>query len=200
MNAKPLSALRVLLAEDHEPTNYALRKYLAALGHTILDGVTTGRQLVERCLALRPDLVIADVRLPDLDGIAAAEAVYREAAVPFVLASAYDDPDLVQRASECPAVMAYLIKPLEPADLRTAIAVALKRHEQFLAMRQEAAGLRQALEDRKVIERAKGVLMKWADLDEEEAFRRLQRLATTKNLKLVAAANIVLDAEAAFRP
>jgi len=93
--------------------------------------------------------------------------------------------------------MAYLIKPIKQADLETAIALAMRRFEQFQALRKEAGDLRQALEDRKVIERAKGVLMRWSGLDEAEAFRRLQRTASDRNLKLVEVARMLLVAEEA---
>ena len=96
--------------------------------------------------------------------------------------------------------MGYLVKPIKQADLEPAIALAVRRFEQFEALRKEAADLRQALEDRKIIERAKGMLMKKVGLDEQEAFRRLQKMAMDKNRKLVEVAQMVLTAEQAFQP
>src|SRR5437899_6605963 len=101
-----------------------------------------------------------------------------------ILVSAYHDAELIARA-EADHIMGYLVKPIKQSDLEPVIALALRRFEQFEALRQETADLRQALEDRKVIERAKGILMKRAALDEQAAFRRLQRLASDKDLKLV---------------
>jgi response regulator NasT len=106
---------------------------------------------------------------------------------------------LIQRA-EADHVMAFLVKPIKQADLEPAIAIAMRRFEQFQALQKETADLRQALEDRKVIEKAKGVLMKKAGLDENEAFRRLQRLASDRNRKLVDVAQMILTAEEAFQP
>jgi response regulator NasT len=104
----------------------------------------------------------------------------------------------VERA-EADYILAYLIKPIKQADLEPAISIAMRRFEQFQDLRKEAADLRQALEDRKVIEKAKGVLMKKTGLDEHDAFRRLQRLASDKNRKLVEVAQMILTAEEAFQ-
>ena len=111
--------------------------------------------------------------------------------------SAYHDPELIRRA-EADHVLAYLVKPIKQADLEPAIAIAMRRFEQFQALRKEAADLRQALEDRKMIEKAKGILMKKAGLDEADAFRRLQKLASDKNQKLVEIARMILTAEEAY--
>ena len=106
---------------------------------------------------------------------------------------------MIERA-EADHILGYLVKPIKQADLEPVIALAMRRFEQFQALRQEAADLRQALEDRKIIERAKGILMKKASLDEQEAFRRLQKLASDKNRKLVEIARMILTAEEAFQP
>ena len=136
--------------------------------------------------------------MPEMDGIDAAVRLYRETAVPVILVSAFHDPGLIERA-ETDHVMAYLVKPIKQADLEPAIALAMRRFEQFQHLRREANDMRQALEDRKVIERAKGILMKRASLDEPGAFRRLQKTASDKNLELVEAAKMIVTAEEAFQ-
>ena len=151
------------------------------------------------CRGHRPDLVITDIKMPDMDGIDAAAQIYRDGPIPVILVSAYHDAELIRRA-EADHILAYLVKPIKQADLEPAIALAMRRFEQFQALRKEAADLRQALEDRKVIEQAKGILMKKAGLDEHEAFRRLQKLASDKNRKLVEIAQMILTAEEAFGP
>jgi response regulator NasT len=113
--------------------------------------------------------------------------------------SAYHDHDLVARA-EADHILAYLVKPIKQPDLEPAIALAMRRFEQFQALRREAADLRQSLEDRKIIERAKGILMKRAGLDEDSAFRRLQKLSSDRNLKLVETARMILVTDEAFGP
>ena len=135
--------------------------------------------------------------MPEVDGIEAAIQIYRERPVPVILVSAHHDTAIVERA-EADHVMAYLVKPIRQHDLAPTIAIAMHRFEQFQALRQETADLRQALTDRKAIERAKGILMKKTGLDEPEAFRRLQKLASEKNCKLVEIAVMLLTADEAF--
>ena len=191
-------SLRIAVADDEPRMRDYFQKILPRLGHQVVATAGTGVELVEQCRALRPDLIITDINMPDMDGIDAANAIYRDQMVPVILVSAYHDPELIARA-EADHILAYLIKPIKQADLEPAIAIAMRRFEQFQALRQEALDLRHALEDRKVIERAKGLLMKKAGLDEQEAFRRLQKLASERNLKLVQIAQMILTAEEALQ-
>jgi response regulator NasT len=192
-------SLRIAIADDEPDMRDYFAKILPRLGHQVVAQARDGRELVEQCRALRPDLVITDIKMPEMDGIDAAIALYKDAPVPVILVSAYHDAELVERA-EADHIMGYLVKPIKQADLGPVINLALRRFEQFQELRQEAADLRQALEDRKLIERAKGILMKKAGLDEATAFRRLQKLASDRNLKLAEVARIILTAEEAFLP
>jgi two-component system, response regulator PdtaR len=159
-----------------------------------------GRQAARgRAQQTQPDLIITDIMMPEVDGIAAVEQVERTRPVPVILVSAHHDAELIVRAGT-DHIMAYLLKPVREADLSTAIYLAILRFEHFQKLAREAESLRQAMEDRKVIERAKGILMKRARIDEPEAFRRLQHLASDKNRKLVEIAQILLIAEEAFKP
>ena len=133
------------------------------------------------------------------DGIDAAAEVNRQHEVPVVLVSAHTEGELLARSGAA-YTLSYLVKPIKQADLEPAIGIAMRRFDQFQALRKETADLKQALEDRKVIEKAKGVLMKKAGLDENEAFRRLQRLASDRNRKLIEVAQMILTAEEAFQP
>jgi two-component system, response regulator PdtaR len=191
-------SLRIAIADDEDDMRDYFREILPVLGHQVVVAARTGRELVDLCRAERPDLVITDIKMPDMDGIDAAAQLYRDVPVPVILVSAYHDPGLIQRA-EADHILAYLVKPIKQADLEPAIAIAMRRFEQFRALRQEAADLRQALEDRKVIEKAKGLLMKKTGLDEHDAFRRLQKLASEKNRKLVDIAQMILTAEEAYQ-
>ena len=190
--------LRIVVADDEPDMREYFRKLLPRLGHQVLAVAETGRALVEQCLATPPDLVITDIKMPDLDGIDAAMEIYQHLPVPVILVSAYHDAALVERA-EADHILGYLVKPIKQADLAPTIVLAMRRFEQFEALRQEAADLRQALEDRKVIERAKGILMKRSSLDEQEAFRRLQKLASEKSRKLIDIAHMILVAEEAVQ-
>jgi response regulator NasT len=193
------ASLRIAVADDERDMRDYFQKCLARLGHQVVAVAENGRELVERCRALRPDLVITDIKMPDMDGIEAATQIYRERPVPVILVSAYHDAALVERA-EADHILGYLVKPIKQADLEPVIGLAMRRFEQFEALHKEAADLRQTLEDRKVIERAKGVLMKRGGLDEQDAFRRLQKLASEKSRKLVDIAQMILVAEEAVRP
>jgi response regulator NasT len=190
-------SLRIAVADDEPDMRDYFRKSLPRLGHTVVAVAATGRELVELCRTTRPDLVITDIRMPELDGIDAAVQLYRERPVPVILVSAFADPDLIARA-EADHVLGYLVKPIKQAELGAVIVLALRRFEQFEALRREAADLREALEHRKVIERAKGLLMKRAKLDEQEAFRRLQELAGAKGRRLVEIAQMILVDEDAI--
>jgi response regulator NasT len=192
-------ALRIVVADDEADMRDYFRKILPHLGHRLVAVAENGRELVQLCLEQRPDLAITDIKMPDMDGIDAAVEIYRTLPIPVILVSAYHDPELIARA-EADHIMGYLVKPIKQSDLEPAIALAMRRFEQFQALRKEAADLRQALEDRKIIERAKGILMKKAHLEEHNAFRRLQRLASDKNLKLVDLARMIVTADEAFQP
>ena len=191
--------LRIAIADDEADMRDYFQKILPAQGHLVVSVAHTGRELVEHCRTHKPDLVISDVKMPDMDGIDAAVELYRDSPIPVILVSAYHDPELIARA-EADHILAYLVKPIKQADLEPAIALAMRRFAQFQALRQEASDLRQALADRKIIERAKGILMKRAKLDEQEAFRRLQKLASDKNRKLIDIAQMILTAEEALEP
>jgi response regulator NasT len=194
-----MRSLRIAVADDEEDMRDWFQRILPRLGHQVVSLAQNGLELIEHCRALKPDLVVTDIKMPKMDGIEAAAILFRDTPMPVILVSAYHDEELIERA-EADHIMAYLVKPIEQKDLAPAIAIAIRRYEQFQALRQETADLKQALEDRKTIERAKGVLMKRAGLDEPEAFRRLQKLASDKNKKLIDAAQIILLADEAFQP
>jgi response regulator NasT len=190
-------SLRIIVADDEPDMRDYFKKILPRLGHHVVAAAEDGRQLVEACRKHAPDLIITDIKMPGMDGIDAAQQIYDHKPMPIILVSAYHDAELIKRA-ELDHVLGYLVKPIKQADLEPVIALAMRRFEQFEALRREAADLRQALEDRKTIERAKGILMKKAQMDEQAAFRRLQKLACEKNLKLVELARMILTAEEAL--
>jgi len=190
-------ALRIVVADDELDMRDYFRKSLSRLGHQVIGVAQNGRELVEQCRTLQPDLVITDIKMPDMDGIDAAVQIYRDRPIPVILVSAFHDPELIARA-EADHILGYLVKPIKQTDLEPMIALAMRRFEQFQALRQEAANLRQALQDRKVIERAKGILMTRGPMEEADAFRRLQKLASEKNRKLIDIAQSIVVADEAF--
>ena len=191
-------SLRIAIADDEPEVLEDYAESLDALGHEVVAQAHSGEQLVQYCRDVRPDLVITDIRMPDMDGIDAATAICTEQAVPVILVSGYNEPELIERAA-ADHILAYLIKPIKKGDLQASIALAVQRFKEFQALRQQADDLRQALEDRKVIERAKGILMKRTGLDEHHAFRRLQQSASEKNRKLIEIARIIVTADAAMQ-
>lgn len=190
-------ALRVVVADDNPKMLAYFRETLEELGHRVVGEAKDGRELVKTSLLEHPDLVITDIRMPLMDGIEAAREIYKESAIPVILISAYDAPELMDRA-ERDHIMAYLVKPIKSEHLETAIGIAIRRFEEFRTATREAADLRQALEDRKIIERAKGILMDRANLEEEAAFKRLQDLASNKHQKMVEIAKMILTMRDAF--
>lgn len=194
-----IPSLRIAVADDELDMRDYYQAILPRLGHSVVSVAANGKELVEHCRTHKPDIVITDIKMPVMDGIEAAIAIYQQQAIPVILVSAYHDPDLIERA-EADHVMGYLVKPIKQADFGPALRLAMRRFEQFQTLSKEASDLRQALQDRKIIERAKGLLMKKAGLDEQNAFRRLQKLASEKNLKLVEAAKLLLAADEAFQP
>lgn len=185
-------ALRIVVADDEVDVRDYYCKVLPRLGHRVVAAAATGEELIAHCRAYRPDLIITDIKMPGLDGIDAALKIYEEMSVPVILVSAYSGAKLQERAEADP-IMAYLIKPIKQADLGPAIGLAMRRFEQFEALRREASDMRHALEDRKIIERAKGVLMKRYRWTEAEAFRRLQRGAMNRRTTMVELAQNVLN-------
>jgi two-component system, response regulator PdtaR len=190
------TSLRIAVADDEPDMRDYFKKCLPRLGHQVVVVAQNGRELLDQVRAVRPDLVITDIKMPDMDGIDAAVQIYRDRPIPVILVSAFHDPELIERAG-ADHILGYLVKPIKQADLEPIIGLAMRRFAQFEALRRETADLRQALEDRKVIERAKGILMKRAALDEQEAFRRLQKLASEKSRKLIDIAQMILVAEEA---
>jgi two-component system, response regulator PdtaR len=191
-------SLKIAVADDEADMREYFQTILPTMGHHVTSVARNGKELVRMCRETSPDLIITDIKMPDMDGIEAAEEICRAKPVPVILVTAYQDPELVERA-EADHVLAYLIKPIKQADLGPAITLAMRRFVQFQLLYKEAADLRQALEDRKLIERAKGVVMKRGGVDEQEAFRRLNRLARNKNWRLAEIAHRILAADEIFQ-
>jgi response regulator NasT len=193
----PDHRLRIAIADDEPDMRDFLRKALVLLGHDVVTVAETGADLVNECRRTHPDLVITDIVMPEKDGLEALQEISQESPVPAIVVSAHHDGGFVERALQ-EQVLAYLVKPIKKADLEPAIRLAMQRYREFEALRLQADNLRQALEDRKLIERAKGVLMSRTGLSEPDAFRRLQLLSSEKNVKLVEVARMIVTAEEAF--
>lgn len=197
MNA-PATGLRIAVADDERDMRQFFQELLPHMGHQVIAVAESGRQLAEFCRTVHPDVVITDIKMPDMDGIDAAALVNRDREIPVVLVSGHTEGELLAR-SGAEYIMSYLVKPVKPADLQAAITLAVLRFEQYQRVRAEAAGLRQALEDRKVIEQAKGIAMRRLRIDETEAYHRMRKLSSQHNWKLVDLARRIMEAEGVFR-
>jgi len=183
---------RIVIAEDDEVTRKDLREMLEGLGYLVVGEARDGKSAVNLARELRPDIVVMDIKMPILDGIDAAKILTEEQIAPVVLLTGYYDKSLVERAKEA-GVIAYLVKPFSEADLDPAIEVALARFEEFRKLAQEVERLEDALETRKLVDRAKGILMDKQGLTEAEAFRKIQKMSmdTRRPMKEIAQAIII---------
>ena len=164
---------------------------LARAGFEVVAEARDGGEAIELARAATPDLALLDVRMPGVDGIDAARAMLEERPIPIVMITAYSQRDVVARAVEA-GVFGYLVKPFREADLLPAIAAAKARHAELEALREEAESLSEALATRKVVERAKGLLMEREGLTEEEAFARLRRASQSSNRPMGVVAEAVV--------
>jgi AmiR/NasT family two-component response regulator len=186
-------SLSVVIAEDEALIRLDLKEMLEEEGYLVAGEVGDGASAVDLAQRLRPDLVIMDVKMPGLDGISAAEQISAERLAPVVILTAFSQRDLVKRASDAGA-MAYLIKPFTRADLVPAIEIAVSRFQEITALDSEVAGLRDRLEVRKLLDRAKGLLQADRGITEAEAFRWIQKSSMDRRMTMRAVAEEVLQA------
>jgi response regulator NasT len=181
--------MRVLVAEDETLIRLDLKGLLEAAGYEVCAEARDGEEAVELARETEPDVALLDVKMPRLDGIEAARRILDERPIPIVMVTAYGERELVARAVEA-GVFGYLVKPFREQDLLPAIHTARARHEEMQTVRDEAESLAEALAARKVIERAKGLLMEKEKLTESEAFARLRKAsqASQRPLKVIAEA------------
>lgn len=183
---------RIIIADDESLIRMDLREMLTNLGYLVVGDVGDGRSAVNLAKELRPDIVIMDIKMPDMDGIEAARILTEERIAPVLLLSAYSQQELVTKAREA-GVAGYLVKPFRESDLTPAIEVVLSRFTEFRTLEREVGDLRETLETRKIVERAKGILMDNQGLNEAEAFRRIQKMSMNnrKPMRTVAEAIIL---------
>lgn len=189
MMSEGSAPVRILIADDESLIRLDLREMLSDLGYDVIAEAGDGQTALDLSRKLQPDLVIMDIKMPGVDGITAAEELTREKIAPVVLLTAYSDQSLVERAREA-GVVGYVVKPFRPAELMPVIEIARARFDEFRSLEREIGDLKEALETRKVVEKAKGVLMETQGLRESEAFHRIRKTSmdTRKTMKEVAEA------------
>jgi len=193
--AKAQPAVRILVAEDEALIRMDLIEMLQEAGYEVVAEATNGEEAIALALEHQPDLAILDVKMPLLDGISAAEKII--AIAPVLMLTAFSQRELIDRARDA-GVMAYVVKPFTIADLVPAIEIAISRHTQMRSLADEVTDLHERLETRKIIDRAKGILMKALNLSEPEAFSWIQRAAMDRRLSMREVAQAVISPEAAL--
>ena len=185
--------IRILVAEDEALIRMDLVEMLRDAGYEVIAAASNGQEAIELAQLHKPDLAILDVKMPILDGISAAEKII--AIAPVLMLTAFSQRELVDRARDA-GVMAYVVKPFTISDLVPAIEIAISRHVQMKSLADEVSDLYERLETRKLIDRAKGILMKALDLSEPQAFSWIQRAAMDRRLSMKAIAEAVINPEA----
>lgn len=191
-----MGRIRVIIADDESIIRLDLREMMESLGYLVVGEAGDGTSTVNLARELKPDIVIMDIKMPGMDGIDAAKILTEEKIAPVLLLTAYSQRELVQRAKEA-GVAGYLVKPFREQDLEPAIEVALSRFEEFKTLEQEVEDLREALETRKLVDRAKGILMDTQGLREAGAFRKIQKMSMDKRVPMKEIAKAILIAHEA---
>ncbi|HKH78560.1 MAG TPA: response regulator, partial [Solirubrobacteraceae bacterium] len=187
-------AMRILIADDEPVIRMGLRTMLEEHDYTVVGEASDGEEAVALAAKLNPELIFLDIKMPGLDGISAASTIMTRQPRPIILLTAWSERDLVQRAQEA-GVLAYLVKPVREAELVPVIEVAMARFAELRALQQEVGNLKETLETRKLVDRAKGILMQREGIDEQEAFLRIQRQSrnTRTPMREIARAILVSD-------
>ncbi len=189
--------LQVAIADDDPDTLDLLKRTLRVLGHQVIFTASTGRALVDLAHRHEPELVIADIRMPDVDGLEAAKLLNARRPTPVILISGFGDQELIAKAQQS-QVLGFLVKPISQEELDPAILQVMRRFREFQSLQREASDLEQAHIDRQLIDQAKSIVMRHLELTEDEAFSRLQKLATDRCIKLVEVAESIVTAARAF--
>jgi AmiR/NasT family two-component response regulator len=190
----PASPKRILVADDEHLVAVGLISALKDLGYKVLGPASDGEQAIEQCRSDRPDLAILDIRMPGIDGLAAAETIYNELQIPVVMLSAYSDPEYVSSGNRI-GVFGYLTKPVSRDQLRVGLEVAWSRYLHQSELTEEVDSLRERLKQRKIIEQAKWIIVKRKSVEEPEAMRLLQKQARNGRRPLVDVAQAVIESE-----
>jgi response regulator NasT len=185
-------ARRVVVAEDETLIRLDIVEILRGEGYDVVAEADNGEKAVELAQELRPDLVLMDVKMPVMDGITAAEQIVKARIAPVVLLTAFSQKELVERARDAGA-MAYVVKPFTPADLIPAIEIALSRHDEITALESEVSDLQEQFETRKLVERAKSLLITKMGLTEPEAFRWIQKTSMDRRLSMREVAETIIN-------
>lgn len=188
-----LQKLNILIADDEALIRLDLREMLMDAGHKVIGEAADGQQAVKLARELKPDFIIMDVKMPIMDGLAAAEIIGEENIAPVLLLTAYSQQDIVDKASKA-GVSAYLVKPVREEQLFPAMEIAFSRFAQLQQLNQELLDLKDSLETRKLVDRAKGILMTAHKISEQDAYRKMQQYSMAKRITLKVLAESIIKA------
>jgi len=185
--------LRIVIADNESIIRMDLREILEEAGHTVVGEAVDGLKAVEMARKHKPDLVIMDIKMPEMDGITAAKIISNEKIAPVLLLTAFSQKEIVEKAKDS-GVLAYLVKPVKEVNLFPAMEIALSRFQEFMEIENELENVKNSLETRKILDRAKGILMDAYNLTEAEAYRRIQQYSMGKRKSIREVAEAIIDA------
>jgi len=186
--------IRILIAEDNDLVSLTLEEQLKGLGYDVVGLARSGSEAVDLARRLQPDLIIMDFRMPEMNGAETAKRIQTLQPMPVIMLTAYADQDTIHKAEEA-GILSYLVKPVDEHDLPPAINIALARFNDIQALNSRVSKLEESLEARKLVERAKGILMYRLRLNEREAYERLRQRAREKRTKMKDIAQSIIEAE-----
>ena len=188
-----MEALRIVVSDNESIIRMDLRELLEEAGHHVVGEAANGVKAVELTRKYRPDLVIMDIKMPEMDGIAAAKIIANEKIAPVLLLTAFSQKEIVEKAKDS-GVLAYLVKPVKEVNLFPAMEIAISRFQEFAELERELEDVKNTLETRKLLDRAKGILMDTHQLGESEAFRRIQQYSMAKRKSIREVAEAIINA------
>lgn len=190
-----MQPLRIVIADNESIIRMDLKELLKENGHDVVGEATDGIKAIELTRKYRPDLVIMDIKMPEMDGIAAAKIITAEKIAPVLLLTAYSQKEIVEKAKDS-GVLGYLVKPVKETNLFPAMEIAISRFREFTELEKELEAVKSSLEMRKLLDRAKGILMEAHNISEGEAFRRIQHYSMNKRLSIREVAEAIIKAAA----
>lgn len=188
-----MQQLQIVIADNESIIRMDLREMLEEAGHVIVGEAANGEKAVELARKYRPDLVIMDIKMPEMDGLTAAKIIANERLAPVLLLTAYSQKEIIEKAKDS-GVLAYLVKPVRETNLFPAMEIAISRFQEFTKLEEEIETLKTSLANRKVLDRAKGILMDTYNLSESEAYRRIQQYSMSKRLSVAEVAQAIVAA------
>jgi response regulator NasT len=195
---KAMPPIRILIAEDNDLVSLTLEEYLKEQGYHVVGIARSGAEALNMNQRLGPDLIIMDIRMPEMDGTEAAARIRKQRPVPIIMLTSYVEKDIIRKA-EAAGALGYLVKPVTANELPPAISIAMARFKELQSLQTEVSELQDSLEARKIIERAKGILMQRLSLNERDAYERLRQRARDKRIKMKDIAQAIIEAEELLR-